>query len=101
MTDTAQTGIRVTAKHNPLFWVLAFFKPHAVIDGADTKIAWKDPAFFPVAVGQHEVVVYFPYLIPPKAGKGKVSVTVNPGQVVEVGYKAPWFVFFKGKMQVS
>ena len=59
------------------------------------------PQYFPVAPGQHTVSVYFPYFIPKQAGKGIVTVNVAPGQTVDVGYKAPWIVFLKGRMSVA
>ncbi|MEQ1702277.1 MAG: hypothetical protein ABMA25_19370 [Ilumatobacteraceae bacterium] len=102
MTDTApQATIQVTAKFFPLFWILFLIKPHVVIDGSDVQGAWNTPQQFPVAAGGHTVTVYFPYFIPRKAGKGTVTVDVAPGQTVNVGYKAPWIVFFKGRMTVS
>ena len=101
MTDTTQSGIRVTAKFFPLMWILFFVKPHIQIDGADMQGAWKTPHYFPVAPGQHTVSAYFPYFIPKQAGKGTVTVNVAPGQTVDVGYKAPWIVFLKGRMSVA
>ena len=105
MTNTipcGQTGISVTAKFFPLMWILYIIKPTIVIDGVETKSEWKTPTFFPTSPGAHQVGAYFPYFIPKKAGKGSASVTVAPGQVVNVTYKAPsWVVFRKGKMIVS
>ncbi|MDO8391601.1 MAG: hypothetical protein Q7V57_14060 [Actinomycetota bacterium] len=98
MTDSSQTGVRVTAKFFFLFWILYFIKPHIVVDGADSATKWNTPTFVPTSPGQHTVEVYFPYFIPRKAGKGSITVNVAAGQVVEIGYKAPWVVFFKGKM---
>jgi hypothetical protein len=102
MTDTTSSAsIQVTAKFFPLFWILFLIKPHVVIDGNDVQAAWNSPQQFPVAPGAHTVSVYFPYFIPRQAGKGTVSVNVAPGQTVNVGYKAPWIVFLKGRMTVS
>jgi len=101
MTDASQTGIRITAKFFPLMWILFFIKPHMGVDGSDVQGAWNTPTFIPTAPGQHTVVTYFPYFIPRQAGKGTVTVDVAPGQVVDVTYKAPWVVFFKGKMKVG
>lgn len=96
-----QTGINVTASFFPLLWILYFIKPKVVINGVETQGRWKEPMFFPTGPGNFEVKTYFPYLIPSKAGMGTIGVTVNPGQVVNVTYKAPWIVFLKGKMTAS
>lgn len=101
MTDSSQTGVRVTPKFLFLFWILYFLKPHIVVDGADSVAKWNTPTFVPTSAGQHSVQVYFPYFIPRQAGKGSITVDVAAGQVVEIGYKAPWFVFLKGKMTAS
>ena len=85
----------------PLMWILYILKPHIGVNGSDVVGAWKQPMFFPAAPGQHTVEAYFPYFIPRRAGKGKVTVTVAPGQVVEVTYRAPWIMFLPGRMKVS
>jgi hypothetical protein len=104
MTNTApagQTGIEINAKFFVLAFILYLFKPTFVIDGNATAGAWRTPTFFPVAPGQHQVQVHFKYVILKTAGKAVTTVTVQPGQVAKVEYKAPWVVFFAGKLKVS
>jgi hypothetical protein len=99
MTDMSQTGIRITAKFFPLMWILYFIKPFIGLDGSEVKGAWRTPTFIPTAPGEHTASAYFPYVLLKKAGKGTRTVTVAPGQVVELTYKAPWFIFLKGSMK--
>ena len=101
MTDASQTGVRITAKFFPLFWILFLLKPHMGVDGSDFQSAWNTPTFIPTPPGQHTVTTYFPYFIPRQAGKGTVTVDVAAGQTVSVAYKAPWIVFFSGKMKAA
>lgn len=95
------TGINITATFNPLSFLLYLFPPKMGVNGSDFPAKWKTPVFVPVAPGQHTVVTYFPYMFYKEAGKGTATVVVNPGQVVNVKYKAPWLVFMAGKMIVS
>ncbi|MEO6123843.1 MAG: hypothetical protein ABIR32_09035 [Ilumatobacteraceae bacterium] len=99
--STANTGIEITAKFFVLAFILNFFKPVFVIDNQPVKGAWKTPTFFPTSPGTHQVQVHFPYLFIKEAGKGVQAVNVQPGQVVRVGYKAPWLIFLPGKLTVS
>jgi hypothetical protein len=101
MSTPAPSGIEITAKFFFLAFILNFFKPVFTIDGQPTAGRWKSPAFFAVAPGQHTVQVHFPYLVMPTAGKAVQQVTVQQGQVVRVGYKAPILVFMAGKLTVS
>jgi hypothetical protein len=100
-TNPGTTGIEITAKHSVLAWILIFFKPTFVVDGNASKQAWKSPTFVPAAPGQHQVQVHFSYLFLKTAGKAVITVTVNPGEVVKVGYKAPWIVFLPGKIKLG
>ncbi len=93
------TGIEITATFIFLAFVLNFFKPVFTVDGQAMKGAWRTPTLIPTTPGEHHVQVHFPYLILKEAGKGVTSVTVQPGQVVRLGYRAPWLVFLAGKLK--
>ena len=95
------TGLEITAKFFVLAFILNFFKPVFTIDGNPAKGTWRTPTFFPTAPGTHQVQVHFPYMLIKEAGKATQSVTVQPGQVVRVAYKAPWLIFLPGKLTVS
>ena len=96
---TGPTGVEITAKFFVLAFVLNFFKPVFTIDGVASKQNWRTPTFMPTSAGTHQVQVHFPYLIIKTAGKATTSVTVADGQVVKLGYKAPWIVVLPGKLQ--
>ena len=98
-TVPGNTGIEITAKHSVLAWILIFFKPTFVVDGYASAQAWKTPTFVPTTPGQHQVQVHFAYLFLKTAGKAVTMVTVNPGEVAKVTYKAPWIVFLGGKIK--
>ena len=103
MTDAsaAQTGIHVNTGFHPLLFILSFFKPDVVIDGAQPyRVGWGD-AFFPTPPGPHRVDVSFEYMIFGTVGKGSIGVEVPPGGVAAVTYRAPWLVFLPGKMAVT
>jgi hypothetical protein len=101
MSTQSSSGIEVTSTFFVLAFILNLFKPVVTIDGVATKSAWRKPTFFATEPGAHSVQVHFPYLVLPTAGKAVTQVTVQPGQVVRVGYKAPWLVFLAGKLKVS
>ena len=93
------TGIEVTAKFFPLFWILYFLHPTFTIDGQAVEGQWKTPTFFPTAPGQHQVQVHFKYFFLKTCGKGITTASVAPGQVARFEYKAPWIIYLKGKIK--
>jgi hypothetical protein len=96
----AEGGIRITAKRRVAQFLI--WKPAAVqIDGASVGEArWRQPVFFPTAVGTHEVAVGFPYLGKKIVGIGSAQVDVAADQVVEITYRTPWIVTMKGSIRV-
>jgi hypothetical protein len=100
MTSPAQgEGIEVTGRHNPLAWILYFVPLKVEIDGQAAPGSW-GTTFIAVPPGQHQVSVYFPYLFRPRCCEGSASVTVSPGQVTSVDYRAPIFITSPGKLEV-
>lgn len=92
-------GIEVLAKHNILAFLLMFFKPVVVVDGVEHVSKWGTPLHVPTSAGSHELSVYFKYLVPSKAGRKTIQVSVGDGQTVRYIYKAPIFVFMPGKLK--
>jgi hypothetical protein len=94
--------INLEAKFFPLAFILFLFPPRVEIDGGPAqKIKWSTNQL-QVQPGTHHLTVYFPYLfIMPRAGKAEIDVTVEEGQTRTVRYKAPWIVFFAGKISVE
>jgi hypothetical protein len=53
---------------------------------------------FLVAPGQYHVHVHTPYLFPSRVGPADYTAVVNPGQFIELEYKAPLFTFSRGSL---
>lgn len=92
-------GVEVTGRHNPLALFLYLVPLKVEVDGQAESGSW-GARFIAVPPGQHQVTVYFPYLFKPRCCEGSASVTVSPGQVTRVGYRAPMFMFSPGKLEV-
>jgi hypothetical protein len=92
-------GIEVTGRHNPLAWILYLVPLKVEVDGRAESGSW-GARFITAAPGQHQVSVYFPYLFRPRCCEGSASVTVSPGQVSKVDYRAPMLMFSPGKLKV-
>jgi major membrane immunogen (membrane-anchored lipoprotein) len=94
--------IRITTKFFPLAFLLFFFPARVVLDGAEErKLGWFKTTDISVTPGTHRLHLYFPYMLPSKAGKADVEVTVEEGQTVQVNYKAPWLVFMRGRVKIA
>jgi hypothetical protein len=93
-------GVEVTGRHNPLAWILFLVPLKVEVDGQAESGSWGS-RFIAVPPGQHRVSVYFPYLFRPRCCEGSASVTVSPGQVTRVDYRAPLFMFSPGKLTVQ
>lgn len=91
------SAIALTTKYMPLAFMLALFKPTMAIDGHEMAGSW-GRTVIPVAPGQHHVHVHIPYFLPPKVGVADLPVMVQPGQVVELEYRAPMIVFMSGSL---
>ena len=100
-TPVPGEGIEASGRHNPLAWILYLIPLTVEVDGQATKGPWGTPRFVPVPPGQHQVSIYFPYLGRSRCCEGKATVSVAPGQVTKVAYKAPIFMFSPGKLTVS
>jgi hypothetical protein len=90
------TGVEVTTGFMKIAFLYYFFKPTVVIDGVPTKVTW-GTQFFGLQPGRHHVHVFFRYIFM-DAGKGDVDLDFAPGQVRRIRYRAPWFVFSRGKI---
>jgi hypothetical protein len=93
----APAAVAVTTRYAPLAFMLGLFKPVVAIDGRPVQSAW-GRTVVPVPPGQHHVHAHVPYLLPPRVGPADTVVTVHPGQVVEVEYRAPMIAFIGGSI---
>jgi hypothetical protein len=95
------TGIEVRAKFFPLALLLLLFPPTVEINGQAHPAKW-GTTFFPGTPGTVTVKAYFKYLfLFPQCNKAEIQVTVAPGQVAKVSYKARWLIFLPGKISVE
>ena len=97
----AQSGIQVKTGFRPLAFLLYLCKTRLVIDDGEAMARPWGETFIPVTPGRHTVRCWFRYLYLSKAGNSTVTVDVLPGQVVSVGYRAPWFMFSPGKWTLN
>jgi hypothetical protein len=92
------TGIALTTKYFPLSFLLALFKPKVIIDGMEIPGSW-GRSMIPLPPGQHHMHIHVPYfLFPPRIGPADVQVPVQPGQTIEVEYRAPVWAFSAGSL---
>lgn len=92
-----QQGVAIDAKFFPLMWLLFFIKPKIVIDGHELPGTWGRNEI-PLPPGQHHVHVHVPYFLPPRIGPADFPVLVQPGQGVELEYRAPVWAYSRGSL---
>ncbi|MBA2542829.1 MAG: hypothetical protein H0V17_24500 [Deltaproteobacteria bacterium] len=84
----------------PLAFLLFFCTPTIEIDGAPQRRSW-GKSRFEVAPGTHRVKIYFKYLFKPQCGANEIDVTVAEGQVANVNYWMPPWMFSRGSLKVE
>jgi hypothetical protein len=93
-------AIALTLKYHWSAFMLGLFKPVVEINGHQAANAWGRQVI-PVPPGQYHLHVHVPYFLPPRLGSADLPVNVYPGQTVELEYRAPLAVFFKGALGTS
>ncbi|GLY97423.1 hypothetical protein [Actinoplanes sp. NBRC 103695] len=88
-------AIAVTARYWWMSFLLGLFKPLLAINGHPVQAAW-GRTVVPMPPGQHHVHMHIPYLLPSRIGNADTVVTVHPGQVVELEYRAPAIAWLDG-----
>lgn len=97
MTD--QPGrLSITLRHPASAFLYNATSPRLLVDGADMRIPDWGTYHIPVAAGRHQVRVWVPYILPRKAGKAQLDVTVGPGQDLPLEYQAPTITFARGSL---
>jgi hypothetical protein len=91
-------GIAITTQYSALAWLYAAITPKILLNGYDVPIRGWGRSVLPAAPGQYHVPVHIPYWLPSRAGPADYTVVVNPGQWVELEYKAPLFTFSRGSL---
>ncbi|MBC6457424.1 hypothetical protein HKK72_05855 [Actinomadura sp. HBU206391] len=70
-------------------------KPKIIINGHLMSGQWGRNVI-PMPAGQHHVHVHVPYIIPSQVGPADLQLPLQPGQVLEVEYRAPMWAFSRG-----
>jgi hypothetical protein len=99
-TASGQATLLVTAKHNPLAWILYFCKLSVEVDGDAQPGKWGQRPVS-VAPGPHDVKVYFKYLMKARCGEAAVNVVATDGHTVAIEYKAPKLMTNPGRIAVK
>ncbi|NJC81431.1 hypothetical protein HC030_02475 [Planosporangium mesophilum] len=81
----------------PMAFLFHFIKPKVYINGHPIAVEW-GRAVIPVPPGDHRVDVYIPYFLPPRLGPADTAVSLAPGQMVELEYRAPVVAFSRGSL---
>ncbi len=90
------TGIAVTTKFFPLQFFFYLCKPRLVVDDGEPSVQPWGKSFLPVEPGEHTVTCYFRYLYLQRAMESSTTVTVVPGQIVQLQWRARWVIFQPG-----
>jgi hypothetical protein len=92
------SGIEVTAKHNPLAWLLYFTKLTVTVDGQPERLSWGTHVM-QAEPGLHRLEISFGYL-GRQRGAAAADVTVPESGAVKVQYKMPSWMFAAGRLTV-
>ena len=91
-------GIAITTRYSAFAWVYALVKPKIYLNGYEIPSWGWGRNVLPAAPGQYHLHVYTAYWFPTRMGPADYTVAVNPGQLVELEYKAPVFTFSRGSL---
>ena len=83
---------------SPLTWLYALVKPKIFLNGYEMPAWGWGRAVYPAPPGRYHVHVYLPYWLPSRVGPADFTAVVNPGQFVELEYKAPLMTFSRGSL---
>lgn len=92
------TGVQLKTSFFFLAFILFLFPPTVVVNGYEQKISWGS-TWLPLQPGSYRLEVFFRYLFFGAVARSAVDIVVHPGQVQQWQWKAPWFVWSKGKWQ--
>jgi hypothetical protein len=92
-----QAQLVLDLKYFPLAWIFMLIKPKIMINGHLMAGQWGRNVI-PMPAGQHHVHVHVPYIIPARVGPADLQVPLQPGQALELEYRAPVWAFSRGAM---
>jgi hypothetical protein len=91
--------IEITARHNPLAWLLYFTRLRVVVDGQSRISKWgvHEYEVFP---GEHRVEISFRYM-GTQRGHAAANVTVTDTSPTRISYSMPSWMFAPGKITLT
>ena len=92
------SGIQVETSFFPLSFFLYACTPRIVIDGEVTQRPWGTHSF-QLALGMHNVRIYFRYLFMGTCGAAQANVVVQPNCVHRLKYEMGIFMFAAGTIR--
>jgi hypothetical protein len=96
--QAAREDVAITSRFSPLAFMFATVKPKVFLNGYEMPVPGWGRTAFPPTPGQYHVHVHTPYFFPTRVGPADYTAVVNPGQFVELEYKAPLFTFVRGSL---
>jgi len=87
----------LTLKYHPLAFILGLLTPVVTVNGQRIQARWGRNEI-PMPSGQYQLHIHAPYLIPSRIGTADTIVPVAPGQIIDVEYRAPVWVFSAGSL---
>jgi hypothetical protein len=91
--------LEVTVGHSPLAFVYSLFIPTIAINGERHPKPWGVHSF-ELAPGDYEIAVSYPWLFLPECGRACVLVSLTPGEIKKVSYRAGLIRYLPGKITV-
>ena len=92
------TGVQIEMSFFPLSFFLYLCTPTVVIDGYPCRRPW-GTHYFELPPGQHNIRIFFNYMLMPECGANSINVMVVQGRVSRVVYEMPPWMFSAGAMR--
>lgn len=90
--------LELALAYPPAAFLYRATKPTVVIDGVPQPEAPWGTRRFELPAGRHRVDVHVPYVMPRRAGKAALEVTVPSSGAVRIEYLAPTITFARGSL---
>ena len=95
-----QTGFEIAVTHSPLAFIYELFTPTIEINGAKARKRW-GVHFVAIAPGDYELAVSYPWLFAAECGRNSVRLSLGPGEVKKVRYRAGLLRYLPGNITVG
>jgi hypothetical protein len=97
--DVAEGHLEINLGFFPLFWAFYFLRPSISINGTVEKTRW-GTQIRKLAAGPYDLIVWFPWILVPEAGRAELTVNVVQDKVTAVRYRPRWLAIAGGRMKV-